>query len=181
MTHTRTAGWIAAFALLASPTLAGNAAATEEMETTPAEAVQAEAAEASAASEFEEPMANGHVARATFTTGVADREPQDEVTQLGNDHTSILFFTDLRGLQGQTVTHVWERNGQLMAKVPFAVGAPRWRVYSSKNLEPSWTGEWTVKVVDESGQVIHAEYFEYVAAAATETHTETPPASMPME
>ncbi len=179
MTRTRTAGWIAAFALLASPTLAGNAAATEEMETTPAEAVRAEAAEASAPTEFEVPMPNGHVARATFTTMVADREPQDEVTQLGNDHTNILFFTDLRGLQGQTVTHIWERGGNVMAKVPFAVAAPRWRVYSSKNLEPSWTGEWTVKVVDESGQVIHAEYFEYVVAAVT--GTEASPASMPMD
>ena len=179
MTRTRTAGWIAAFAVLVSPSLAGNAAATEEMDATPAEAVEAEAAEASAPSEFEEPMANGHVARATFTTLVADREPQNEVTQLGNDHMNILFFTDLRDLQGQTVTHVWERDGQLMAQVPFAVGAPRWRVYSSKNLEPSWTGEWAVKVVDESGQVIHAEYFEYVAAAVTET--ESSPASMPMD
>jgi hypothetical protein len=101
----------------------------------------------------------------------------DEVKRLSNESMEILFFTDLRDLQGQTVTHLWERDAKVMAKVSFAVGAPRWRVYSSKTLDPSWTGEWSVKVVDAAGQVIHAEFFEYVTAASSES--EAPPASMP--
>ncbi len=183
MTRTRTAGWIAAFALLVSPSLAGNAAATEEMDATPAEAVEAEAAEASAPSEFEEPMANGHVARATFTTLVADREPQDDVSELTNENVNVMFFTDLRDLQGQTISHVWERDGNVMARVPFAVQGPRWRVYSTKNLEPSWTGTWTVTVVDANGQELHRGSFSYVATATAAERAEeaTPPAAMPME
>jgi hypothetical protein len=173
-----TAAWLAA-ALLLSPVLAGSASATPEGPATLAELQEQEMAAPEAADEASSdedvPMANGHVARATFTTGMADREPTDEVTRLANDATRILFFTDLRDLQGQTVTHVWEHDGNVVAKVPFTVGAPRWRVYSSKNLEPSWTGEWAVKVVDGTGQVIQVEYFEYVTAA----EGGSVPASMP--
>lgn len=178
------AAWLAA-ALLLSPALAGRAAATGEGPATLSELEHealappdSEAGIEESAPDEDEPMANGHVARAAFTTGVAEREPIDEVSRLGNDATRILFFTDLRDLQGQTVTHVWERDGNVVARVPFAVGSPRWRVYSSKNLEPAWTGEWAVKVVDATGQVIHAEYFEYVPAAEAGAAT---PASMPEE
>jgi hypothetical protein len=131
----------------------------------------------------EETLANGHVARALFTTLVADREPQDDVSELTNENVNVMFFTDLRDLQGQTVSHVWKRDGNVMARVPFAVQGPRWRVYSTKNLEPSWTGTWTVTVVDANGQELHSDSFSYVATAtAAEPAEETaPPAAMPME
>jgi len=192
MPRTLTAVSIAAAALL----LAGSASATEELGTYPGTdtELQAElvAAELQPAAEMktqgseqtepeatEEPLANGHVARAGFTTGVVDREPKDEVTRLENDSIQILFFTELRGLQGQTVTHLWERDGEIMAEVPFSVGAPRWRVHSSKKLDPEWTGAWSVKVIDAEGQVIHVESFDYVAAATPEP--EASPASMPLD
>ena len=57
-------------------------------------------------------------------------------------------------MTGKTVLHRWEYNGQVMAEVPLAVGGPRWRTYSSKNLEPLWLGEWAVSVVDDKGNVL---------------------------
>jgi hypothetical protein len=50
--------------------------------------------------------------------------------------------------------------------VPFVVSGPRWRVYSTKELEPGWTGKWTVRVEDESGRVLHTQSFSYVPVAA---------------
>lgn len=171
--RTRHARWIAAFALLAAPTLAGQAAATEEATLT----------EPAAEAAMEETtMGAGHVARAAFTTMVADREPQDDVTQLTNETSRIIFFTDLRGLNGRTVSHVWEKDGMEMARVPFVVGGERWRVYSTKNLEPSWTGEWTVKILDEDGNVLQTRGFTYLSVSTDDTGMqETAPASMPME
>ncbi len=171
----RNAGWIA---LLASTLLATGAAATEhEMMMEEAEAPKAaadpEAPEAS--------VATPSVARATFTTLVADREPQDEVNRLSNENNRIIFFTDLRDLSGRSVSHVWERDGVVMARVPFSVKGPRWRVYSTKNLEPSWVGEWTVKVVDDQGNELHRESFSYVSVAQAPVEDSTPPASMPAE
>jgi hypothetical protein len=95
----------------------------------------------------------GSIARASFTTAVLEREPQDSIAELANDRDRVFYFTELRDFEGQTLLHRWEFKGQVVGEVPFSVGGPRWRVYSTKNLEPAWLGEWTVKVVDESGTI----------------------------
>jgi len=137
------------------------------------EALPAESEMGGAAPEASLEPVSGRVARAGFTTAIADREPQDSVTRLDNDATQILFFSEFSGMQGHTITHVWERDGTEMARVPFAVDGPRWRVYSTKNLQPGWLGEWKVNVVDEQGRVLHSESFSYVAAEEQPVAAET--------
>jgi len=103
-----------------------------------------------------------------FTTAIVDREPQDDLDSLPNDHEMVYFFTELKDLAGQQVTHRWEYNGQVMAEVSFDVGADRWRTQSSKNLQSIWLGDWTVTVVDAEENVLSTHKFEYtVAEAAT--------------
>ena len=51
------------------------------------------------------------------------------------------------------------------ADVPFDIGGPRWRVYSSKKLLSGWVGEWTVAVVDEAGKTLREASFAYVSSA----------------
>ena len=114
----------------------------------------------------------GSVVRALFTTGISEREPQDSVMELMNDSGKILFFTEFKGMSGQTAFHRWEYQGKVMAEVPFQIGAERWRVWSSKNLEPSWTGDWQVTAVDESGNELTTRSFELKAP------TQSAPASM---
>jgi hypothetical protein len=109
----------------------------------------------------ESPVPNAYVDRAQFTTAVVDREPVDQIVQLDAQATRVFFFTDLRNLQGRTVTHRWEFEGQVMSEVDFKVGGPRWRVYSAKSLNPGETGKWTVFVIDESGWPLHATIFNH--------------------
>jgi hypothetical protein len=116
------------------------------------------------ASEAAEPSGeagSGWVKRAAFTTAVMEREPQDEIRQLTNDFVEVFFFTELRGFQGETVTHRWEYGGEVVAEVPIQVGGPRWRAHSSKQLDPEQLGEWTASVVDASGRVIESQSFVY--------------------
>jgi len=94
---------------------------------------------------------------AQFTTAIESREPVDQVTFVGNDVRKIFFFTDLRGLEGKTVIHRWTHDGSTVAEVRFEVGAPRWRVWSSKELLPGWIGDWTVEIVTGEGEVLGAE------------------------
>jgi len=108
----------------------------------------------------------GSVSRSSFTLAVVNREPKAKITRLTNDQHHIYYFTDLKGLTGQNVTHRWIYNGQTMAELKFNVGAPRWRVWSSKTLLSYWTGEWTVAVIDELGQEVFRESFEYVEVEA---------------
>ena len=112
----------------------------------------------------EMPVNPGSVARAQFTMDVVDREPTDEVTRLTNDQQKVFFFTELQQFQGQELVHRWELGDEVKAEVPFAVNGPRWRVFSSKALEPSWLGTWTVSVIDADGNVVEKQSFDYVEA-----------------
>ena len=51
-----------------------------------------------------------------------------------------------------------------MAEVSFDVGGNRWRIHSSKNLQPIWLGKWTVTVVDDEQRVLATHEFDYEEA-----------------
>lgn len=139
-------------------------AAEAAPEPTARESAAGEAPEAEAAAEAIAPTAVGRVERAVFTTAVVEREPVGAIDSLPNDQPRVIFFTELRDLEGQRVVHRWEREGQVMAEVAFEVNGPRWRVYSTKNLQSEWTGEWTVSVIDQVGNSLATERFRYLAA-----------------
>jgi hypothetical protein len=108
-------------------------------------------------------MAEGSVARAIVTTGVAEREPVNDLERVLAGNEKVLFFTELRDMEGQTVKHRWSHGDEALAEVEFNVGGPRWRVWSSKNLIPEWAGEWAVAVVDAEGNVLSEKRFEFAA------------------
>lgn len=120
--------------------------------------------------------ASGEVVRAVFARSIAEREPQDVVSSIDTDTQQIFFFTELVGMEGRTVRHRWEHDGQTEAEVAIQVGTSRWRAYSSKRLMPGQTGSWTVSVVDESGNVLRTETLS-MALANLEPSTATPPAA----
>jgi len=124
-----------------------------------------------------------NIARSAFTNGVADREPIDKVGQLTNDKEKIYFFTEVKGMAGKTITHRWEHGGDVKAEVSFKVGSDRWRVWSSKNLQPHWVGEWIVSVVDDSGNTLVEESMAYVPAATQQSmpEAEAPAVEIPVE
>ncbi len=115
------------------------------------------------------------VARAVFARAIVDREPQDVVSGIEGSSEQLYFFTEILGMQGQTVRHRWEYAGQIMAEVEFKVGAQRWRIYSSKRFLPGQTGLWTVSVIDDSGRVLRSETLG--TALASTPATSTPPAA----
>jgi len=101
------------------------------------------------------------VSRAQFTTAVNDREPVDQVVTLDSPTPTVSFFSELNDLQNQSVSHQWFYNDKLMYEKSFAVKGPRWRVWTRKTLNPGWTGDWTVKVVTQSGTELRSESFLY--------------------
>lgn len=112
-----------------------------------------------------QPAATGSVARASFTSGIDNREPVDQLQSLTNESGKVYFFTHLKDLQDQKITHRWEWNGQTMAEVDFNVGGSNWRVWSSKNLQKEWLGTWKVSVINGAGDVISTQEFNYEKAA----------------
>jgi len=113
------------------------------------------------------PSTTGTIARSTFTTAVENREPVDSISKMGTDKNKIYYFTELKDMSGQQVTHRWEYNGKVMAEVPFQVGGSRWRVFSSKLLDDIWQGEWKVSVIDSNGGTLSVNTFTYTGEAAS--------------
>ncbi len=104
----------------------------------------------------------GVVTRSQFTHDIKDLEPVDTVSVLTSDQARIVYFTEIRGMAGQTVTHRWEYNGKIILEVPIKVGTSHWRAYSTKTLFPYWIGEWKVSVVDAAGGTLSVNTFTYM-------------------
>ena len=103
-----------------------------------------------------------NISTAEFALEVKDRTPLNIIEELDNSLGKIYFFTNIRNLQGQRVTHRWIYNNKVMADVVFDVGGPRWRVWSSKNLWPTWIGVWSVEVLSADGEVLYQKEFNYI-------------------
>ena len=101
------------------------------------------------------------VSRSAFTTAIDNREPVNEISQLSSEESRIYYFTEIKGLKDQVISHRWEQNGEVQATVDFNIGGDRWRIWSSKNLQPEFSGEWQVMVVDEAGNVLAQNSFNY--------------------
>jgi hypothetical protein len=99
----------------------------------------------------------GSVSRSQFTSEVVDREPVDRVQIITTSAREVTYFTELSELQNQEVTHQWLLDDTVIFEKKFAVGGPRWRVWSSKTVRPGMTGTWRVNTLDSSGNRILSE------------------------
>lgn len=110
-------------------------------------------------------VSSDNVARAQLTSAVTNREPTDRLGEAiaaqPEGVKQVFFFTELRKLGGQRVTHRWEFADETVADVTFRVGGDRWRASSSKYLGAKQTGRWRVSVVAEDGKVLHTTEFSY--------------------
>lgn len=98
----------------------------------------------------------GEIARGMFAAGIQDREPVGASEELNTSTNPVYFFTEFKNYTDHALTHKWMFNDKVMAEVTFNVKGPRWRVNSSKQMLPEWTGDWTVLVMD--GEQMVGEY-----------------------
>jgi len=103
----------------------------------------------------------GEVSRSQFTTEIIDREPTDMIITLSTNQHQIRYFTELTDLKDHQVTHQWIYNDNVMFEKTFQVGGNRWRVWSSKTLQPGWAGRWSVNVLNEDRSLLSTQDFEY--------------------
>jgi hypothetical protein len=127
---------------------------------------------------------DGSVTRAQFTTDIVDREPVDEITSLDADVKTVYYFTELKDMGGQFVTHRWIFNGDKIYEKAFEVDGDRWRVFTSKNLIDERQGEWRAEVVNADGAVLQSNtlmYGTHGSGGQSETRSQEPSAEEPAE
>ncbi len=103
----------------------------------------------------------GSVSRATFAKDVVNREPVDSITNISRKLLFVFYFTELKGMMGETVVHRWERHGELVREVCFQIGGPRWRIWSSEAIHPDSHGDWKVSVLDTRGRLLKVSHIGY--------------------
>ena len=103
-----------------------------------------------------------NISNAEFAINVIDRTPINIVEELDNSLGKIYFFTNIRNLEGTSISHRWIYNNKVMADVVFDIKGPRWRVWSSKNLWHTWTGNWIVEVLTSENEVLYQKEFNYI-------------------
>lgn len=103
--------------------------------------------------------AESPVARAVVCTDVVEREPVGEAASFDAEVGRLVCFTEIRGMEGTTITHAWIHDGKTRARVDLPVRSNRWRTWSTKTIAPGWTGQWQVKVLDADGIVLSSQEF----------------------
>jgi hypothetical protein len=109
-----------------------------------------------------------NISEAVFALNVEDRVPINIVEELDNSLGKIYFFTNIRNLKGEYITHRWIYDDKVMADVRFEVRGPRWRIWSSKNLWHTWIGQWRVQVLLDDATVLFEKTFNYKHQEITE-------------
>lgn len=94
--------------------------------------------------------------RVAFTTRIVNREPLNNLAEVDHTQQQLVFFSELRNLTGERITHRWVHNGEVVFEKAFDVGAARWRVWSQKTITQN-VGTLTVELVNSAGVVIQSQ------------------------
>ena len=82
-------------------------------------------------------------------TGIVDKACQGVDTVFPAYVGKVYAHTRIVGMEaGGSVVHRWIYKGQTMAEVTLDVGGPDWRTWSSKTIDPLWSGQWKVQIID---------------------------------
>lgn len=106
-------------------------------------------------------QAQGSVANATFTANVVDGAPVDFRQQFTNTAPVVYYYGELLDLAGQTVRMRWSLEGKPMQETSVAVTRARQPSWSMMKMQPQWTGNWTVEVLNGKGQVVDRQNFAF--------------------
>jgi hypothetical protein len=104
----------------------------------------------------QEPMLK--VVRDVLASAVTDRQPVEATIPISTGVEQIFYFTELEGGPA-TIRHVWTWQGRTMATVTLEVKTPRFRTWSSKRIQPEWTGQWRVEAQTTDGMVLSSKDF----------------------
>jgi transcriptional regulator with XRE-family HTH domain len=129
-------------------------AATIDSESRKAEALQAPAASARQDAPRSGPqVAGSHLAvmGSGVGTAVVDRELVGKSDEFNSGRPVVFWTHVVGGRTGDTIDHVWFRDGSLVGASSLSVNSADWRTQSHRVLEP---GAWIVEARDADGRVL---------------------------
>lgn len=107
------------------------------------------------------------VTRAVICSGIVSHEPTDSLSQVPATTGKVFFFTQIKGMEGKTITHRWLKDGSKVADVKISIPSNNYRCHSSRSVSGK-TGYWTAQVIDSNGNKLKEVAFT-VGNASGET------------
>jgi hypothetical protein len=75
--------------------------------------------------------------------------------------SQLALYSEVQGLKGQTIEHLWYYEGKLMTRIKLPVKLDYWRTYSRKEFDKSQQGEWRVEILDPQQNLLFSHHFHY--------------------
>ncbi|MDD5460672.1 MAG: DUF2914 domain-containing protein [Methylococcales bacterium] len=111
--------------------------------------------------------AGNHVQRSLLTYKLRKNEPAGEISfpvkVSKKKPIKIYYFVELTGMKGRTVYHEWMLDGELISRKKINISSDNWRTSSRQMFYYTAKPNWTVRTVDENGQVIDEKHFDVIA------------------
>ncbi|GAA0661193.1 hypothetical protein GCM10009426_09360 [Rheinheimera tangshanensis] len=73
----------------------------------------------------------------------------------------LALYSEVKGLNGQSIEHLWYYEGKLMTRIKLPVKMDYWRTYSRKEFDASQKGEWRVEILDPQQNLLFSHHFHY--------------------
>jgi hypothetical protein len=103
------------------------------------------------------------IVKLVISSGVKDRVPFDDLLVVPFSIGRVYTFTVVSSEYETTIVHIYKYEGKEVARVPLTVGkSAYWRTWSSKYIEKSRLGEWTVEIQTEEGKVLANRQFKVI-------------------
>lgn len=107
------------------------------------------------------------VLRSQLALGMWETEPFGNVPLPvkvnSTEATGLFYFTEIAGLQGQSVYHVWQHDGKTIFQQKKYIASKRIKTYTSKLFTMASIGTWTVSLTDSEFKPLHTIQFNVVA------------------
>jgi hypothetical protein len=105
--------------------------------------------------------------QAVITTGItASAQPEtDNLSVVDFGVGKVMFFTEIVGLQGQTLAHQWLFEDKVVASIALTMASGRSINWSQTSIDSNQVGSWTAQVVDGKGQVLASRGFEVIGTS----------------
>jgi hypothetical protein len=139
---------------------------SEEMtEAKAAEPAKAKTAKAKTAKPAEKKMSKASakgmaVSQIAICESVQERVPVGESDSFPTEVGQLWCFTRVQNADPPTqIFHRWYIGEQLVQEIAINVKGNHWRCWSSKTIDPSWTGDCRVEILTEEGDVISTKSF----------------------
>jgi hypothetical protein len=109
---------------------------------------------------------NKNIIRALLTFKINNNEPEGEIIlplKLSKKNsTSVYYFVELAAMKGQTVYHEWLLDGELITRKKVNISDDSWRTSSRQLFAYSNRTNWTVRLVNETGQLLNEIHFNVI-------------------